>query len=148
MVQVRDIESWKILKGVKCGDLGPKIGFNPKDNGWCSFDHVRIPRTHMMMGLCEVNRDGELSVKGDPRVLYSVMMGIRMLLVKGGGLVALLGVKIALRYCCVRRQFSTLNDTKDERKVLDYQTNSFAMAKLLSRSIVMAMAGEWVIGEH
>lgn len=27
MVQIRDVESWKILPGVKCGDLGPKIGY-------------------------------------------------------------------------------------------------------------------------
>ena len=25
MVQIRDVETWKIREGVKCGDLGPKI---------------------------------------------------------------------------------------------------------------------------
>jgi len=35
----------------------------------------------MLMGLCEVSKEGELSLKGDVRVLYSVMMGIRMLIV-------------------------------------------------------------------
>ena len=78
MVQLRDTETWKVLPGIKCGDLGPKIGFAGKNNGWASFDQVRIPRTHMMMGMCEVSRDGEFSLKGDPRVLYSVMMAIRM----------------------------------------------------------------------
>lgn len=38
MVQIRDVDSWKILPGVNCGDLGPKIGYSSKDNGWCSFD--------------------------------------------------------------------------------------------------------------
>lgn len=38
MVQIRDIETWKIREGVKCGDLGPKIGHFSKDNGWASFN--------------------------------------------------------------------------------------------------------------
>lgn len=33
------------MPGVKSGDLGPKLGYNSKDNGWLTFDHVRIPRT-------------------------------------------------------------------------------------------------------
>jgi len=81
MVQLRDIDTWKILPGVTCGDLGPKIGYNSKDNGWCSFDKVRIPRADMLSGLCEVSKEGEFSINGDPRVLYSSMMGIRMLIV-------------------------------------------------------------------
>ena len=32
------------MPGVKCGDMGPKLGFHNKDNGWLSFDQVRIPR--------------------------------------------------------------------------------------------------------
>lgn len=78
MVQIRDTETWKICPGVKCGDLGPKIGYNGKNNGWASFDSVRIPRMNMMMGLCEFSREGKFKLKGDPRVLYSVMMAIRM----------------------------------------------------------------------
>ena len=27
MVQIRDVETWKMCPGVKCGDLGPKIGY-------------------------------------------------------------------------------------------------------------------------
>ncbi len=85
MVQIRDVNTWKKLPGVECGDLGPKIGYQSKDNGWCQFNKVRIPRTDMLMGLCEVSKEGDFSIKGDPRVLYSVMMGIRMLIVSGMG---------------------------------------------------------------
>lgn len=81
MVQMRDVETWKVRPGVKCGNLGPKFGYNSKDNGWSSYDHVRIPRTDMLMGLCSVSKEGELSMNGDPRVLYSVMMAIRMSIV-------------------------------------------------------------------
>ena len=104
MVQIRDVDTWKMRPGVNCGDLGPKIGYTSKDNGWCSFDKVRIPRTDMLMGLCEVSKEGELSLKGDVRVLYSVMMGISMLIVQSmGPFFTILPTRNAIRYCCVRR---------------------------------------------
>ena len=81
---------------------------------------MRIPRTDMLMGLCEVTKDGEMSLKGDPRVLYSVMMSIRMLIVSSVGLSSLSATKIAMRYCTVRRQFSTQQGTREERQVIDY----------------------------
>ena len=121
MVQIRDVDTWKIRQGVQCGDLGPKIGYNSKDNGWASFDKVRIPRTDMLMGLCEVSKEGEMSLKGDPRVMYSVMMGIRMLIVQSMGMYfSVQAARNAIRYCCVRRQFKTKQGTSEERKVIDY----------------------------
>ena len=65
---------------------------------------MRIPRTDMLMGLCEVSREGEMSLRGDMRVLYSVMMSIRMLIVSACGPVfTMLATRNAIRYCCVRR---------------------------------------------
>ena len=102
--------------------MGPKFGYDTKDNGWCRFDQVRIPRTDMLMGLCEVSKTGEVSLKGDPRVLYSVMMYIRLLIIQETGPITLYASQIAFRYLSVRRQFSTQNGTREERKIIDYQT--------------------------
>jgi len=33
------------MPGVKTGDIGPKLGFRGKDNGWGTFNNVRIPRS-------------------------------------------------------------------------------------------------------
>ena len=74
----------------------------------------------MMMGLCEVTREGKFEQKGDPRVLYSVMMAIRMQIILGAGYMTLASTKIAVRYCAVRRQFSTIEGSKVERRVIDY----------------------------
>ena len=49
----------------------------------------------------------------------------------------------ALRYCIVRRQFSSQQGTKEERKVIDYQPTSFTLAKLIARGYTMAIAGIW-----
>jgi len=38
MVQLRDQETWKHRPGVKTGDIGPKLGYDSKDNGWAEFD--------------------------------------------------------------------------------------------------------------
>ena len=40
------------LPGVTVGDIGPKMGFTAIDNGFLGFDHVRIPRTGMLMKVC------------------------------------------------------------------------------------------------
>ena len=66
------------MKGIKLGDMGPKLGYNCKNNGWCTFDHVRIPRENMPMKFIKVDREGCFSIEGDVRMLYSVMLGIRL----------------------------------------------------------------------
>lgn len=66
------------MKGVNAGDIGPKIGYHSKNNGWCTFDNVRIPRDQMMMKYTKVERDGTFSINGDIRGLYSIMMDIRV----------------------------------------------------------------------
>jgi hypothetical protein len=72
------------------------------------------------MGIATVERDGTFSISGDPRVLYTVMMNIRMLIVKNVGEGLILSSTIALRYNCVRRQFQSLNGSNNERKIIDY----------------------------
>lgn len=38
LVQLRSMEDHSHMKGVKTGDIGPKLGYHSKDNGWCTFD--------------------------------------------------------------------------------------------------------------
>ena len=42
--------------GVMVGDIGAKFSpvMNGTDNGYLMFDHVRIPRNQMLMGLAKV----------------------------------------------------------------------------------------------
>ena len=110
------------LKGVKCGDMGPKMGYNSKNNGWCTFDQVRIPRDQMLMRYTKVDRDGNFSVEGDTRALYSVMMSIRMMMFQHSASFLLRGCLISLRYSVCRRQFQNTEGSKEETKLLDYQT--------------------------
>lgn len=106
-VQLRDVETYKLIKGVLAGDLGPKFGYIAKDNGWAQFDQVRIPRTNMLMGFAEVTKEGVFSLKGDLRVLYTTMMYIRMLIIKDTFHFVMPSVLTAIRYGVVRRQFKS-----------------------------------------
>jgi len=56
LVQLRSRETHLPLPGVTIGDIGPKLGSNSNDNGFVRFDHVRIPRTQMMMRYAKVKR--------------------------------------------------------------------------------------------
>ena len=38
IVQIRDLNTWMPLKGIECGDMGPKMGYHSKNNGFCRFD--------------------------------------------------------------------------------------------------------------
>ena len=38
MVQLRDVDTFNHRPGVLTGDLGPKIGYVSKDNGWAKFE--------------------------------------------------------------------------------------------------------------
>jgi acyl-CoA oxidase len=67
LVWLRDLDTHKFMPGVKTGDMGPKLGYTSKDNGWATFDKVRIPRDQLLMRFVSVDRDGDFSVVSDPR---------------------------------------------------------------------------------
>ena len=49
VVPIRDMATHLPLPGIKVGDIGPKFGYNGVDNGFLSFNHVRVPRDNMLM---------------------------------------------------------------------------------------------------
>lgn len=70
MVQIREFDTHMPRKGVQVGDIGPKLGYNSKDNGWLIMNEVRIPRTHMLCRFAYVDKDGTFEMRGDPKALY------------------------------------------------------------------------------
>lgn len=103
MVQLRDLDTFQRLPGVKTGDLGPKFGYSSKDNGWATFENVRIPRENMLMGLASVDKQGKFKILRDMRVLYTTMLFIRTLICVSVGNFLSAALQIAIRYACVRR---------------------------------------------
>lgn len=123
-VPIRDIETHRALPGIEVGDIGPKFGFTAKDNGYCIFNKVRIPRRNMLMRYVNVDKEGQINLQGNPKVLYSVMMFTRLQLLSSSIFNLTKSLKVAIRYGIVRTQFKNFKNPTTgklvERKLLDY----------------------------
>ncbi|KAG1708241.1 hypothetical protein DVH05_024924 [Phytophthora capsici] len=148
MVQLRDLESHDAMPGVTLGDIGPKIGFNNVDNGYCSFDRVRIPRDQMGMRVATVTPEGKYVKNSDvpQEVLYFTMLQTRMSYIRSSGLALAKASTITIRYSGVRRQGYDANnpDSKEELSVLDYQTQQYRLFPLLAAAYAITLTGNQV----
>ena len=86
MVPIRDMTTHRTLPGIEVGDIGPKFGFDFKDNGYAIFRNVRINRDQMLKRYIDVEKDGTVGLKGNPLVLYSIMMYTRLQVCTGATL--------------------------------------------------------------
>ena len=134
MVQIRDVDTFKHIKGVKSGDMGHKIGYQSKDNGWASLDQVRIPRENMLMRIVNIDKEGKFELRSNPKVLYTTMMLIRYLIIADVPNHCMKALLIAIRYASCRRQFKTIQGSKNERKVIDYQTWQANITPLVAKT--------------
>lgn len=105
IVQIRDMDTHEHMPGIKTGGMGPKFGFNSKDNGWMTMDHVVIKKENMLSRFNYIDEDGCYSVNGDPRVLFGTMMKTRIMIFSGAYLALLFVCLNSIRYSTVRRQF-------------------------------------------
>jgi acyl-CoA oxidase len=117
---IRDREHHKPLPGVEVGDIGPKMGYLAKDNGYLLFTNYRIPRSNLLSRYCKLDREGKFSLDGDPRILFAVMLGMRAWIVCSVWRFSAQASMIAGRYSVTRRQFISYKDSKKENKLLDY----------------------------
>lgn len=53
-----DTKTMSLLPGVIVGEMGPKAGLNGIDNGFATFNNVRIPRESMLNRTGDVTPDG------------------------------------------------------------------------------------------
>ena len=65
LVPIRDPNTFSTVDGVEAGDIGPKQGFNTKDNGFARFNNLEIPRRNMLMKYHVVSKEGKYSLQGD-----------------------------------------------------------------------------------
>ncbi|KAI5655741.1 hypothetical protein M9H77_32928 [Catharanthus roseus] len=147
IVQLRSLEDHQPLPGVTVGDIGMKFGngaYNTMDNGVLRFDHVRIPRDHMLMRFSQVTRDGKYKQSDVPRQLvYGTMVYVRQTIVQDASSALSRAVCIATRYSAVRRQFGSQNGGP-ETQVIDYKTQQSRLFPLLASAYAFRFAGEWL----
>lgn len=135
IVQIRDLETHQPMPGVEIGDIGPKMGYAAKENGFLKFTNVRIPLENMPMRYWEINPEGVLIKKGNPKIIYSSMMKTRTVLLEISSFYLGKGVAIALRYSFFRRQFK--GDNKEEIPVIQYQLQQARLFGFLAKAYAM-----------
>ncbi|KAJ3196171.1 fatty-acyl coenzyme A oxidase [Entophlyctis luteolus] len=80
LLQLRDLETGKLLPGVVCGDVGPKAGRDGLDNGWIQLQNVVIPRMSMLMSMCQIDSDGNVTGPIHPALMYATLIPERFTL--------------------------------------------------------------------
>ncbi|KAK8481169.1 hypothetical protein V6N13_035083 [Hibiscus sabdariffa] len=147
IVQLRSLDDHLPLPGITVGDIGMKFGsgaYNSMDNGVLRFDHVRIPRDQMLMGVSQVTREGKFMQSDVPRQLvYGTMVYVRQKIVADASCALSRAVCIATRYSAVRRQFGSHNGGP-ETQVIDYKTQQNRLFPLLASAYAFRFVGEWL----
>jgi len=157
MVQLRD-ENHDPMPGIDVGDIGPKMGYNLVDNGYCRFDHVRIPRDHMLSKYKVITDNGELqstraikkgSAASSNKLKYLVMIRTRVGLAYSAYSTLAKACTIAIRYSAVRIQgFKNTRQgslQSGENQVLDYKMQQYRLFKWLSMSYAFYFVAEDLI---
>lgn len=62
------------------------------------LNNVRIPREYMLMKYAKVSKDGEFKKVGNEKVLYGIMLGIRLLISGYSMRILGHGLTVAIRY--------------------------------------------------
>lgn len=82
IVQLRDEETHKPMKGITIGEIGNKVGFGTVNNGFLGFDNVRIPLHNMLMKNAKVLESGEFIKPKSSLLTYGTMMFVRVVVIK------------------------------------------------------------------
>ncbi|KAM9326328.1 peroxisomal acyl-coenzyme A oxidase 2 [Gastrophryne carolinensis] len=132
IVPIRSLRDHSPLPGITVGDIGPKMSFEHIDNGYLIMRNIRIPKENMLSRFSEVLPDGSYVKRGSDKINYFTMIAVRVSLIHGEVLEALMkACTIAVRYSVVRRQ-SELKPGDREAKILDYQTQQQKLLPLVA----------------
>ena len=112
--------------------MGPKAGLNGLDNGFATFNNVRIPRENLLNRTGDVTPDGKyVTPFKDPSKRFGVSLGAlsngRVGLTHYACCFQNIALTVAIRYAAVRRQFGANGNgkTKEELPILEYQLMVF-----------------------
>ncbi|KAE9167378.1 Peroxisomal acyl-coenzyme A oxidase 1, partial [Phytophthora fragariae] len=147
LVQLRSLEDHQPLPGIEVGDIGPKVGFNGVDNGYCAFHKVRVPRENMMMRYAKVLPDGTFVKPKSDKLVYLTMVQVRAYMIKTLGVQMGAASTICTRFSAARIQGRT-PDNKGEFQVLDYQNQQHKLFPLIAISYAAHFAGTSLVEMH
>lgn len=142
IVQIRDLTTHKPLQGIMVGDIGPKFGYNAKDNGYLRFNNVPIPRDNLLAKYVQVDQTGKFKRTGNEKILYGTMMGVRSAIIQRSPINLARVLTIGVRYSLIRTQFR--DELGNERTIFDYQLQQDKIIPLIADSYAMLFSGQKV----
>lgn len=139
IVPLRDKKTYNVLPGIIIGDCGKKLGQESIDNGFILFNNFRIPRENMLNKMSNVTREGkfETSIPSPDQRLALILGGIsqgRLLIIGFAPRIIGYGLKIALRFAAMRRQFGKPGD-KEEIALIEYPLHQYRLFPYLGNVI-------------
>lgn len=141
VVPLRNPHDYSMKPGVVIGDLGKKMGRDGIDNGWVQFSNVRIPRQFMLMKHTKVSREGKVKEPPLAQLTYGALITGRTAMVLDSSASSKRITTIAIRYACVRRQFSA-TPGQPETCLIDYAMHQRRLMPLLAQTYAMQFAGD------
>ncbi|XP_076083780.1 peroxisomal acyl-coenzyme A oxidase 1-like isoform X1 [Mytilus galloprovincialis] len=147
MVQIRSMEDHSVLPGIEVGVIGNKFGYGTNDNGFLSFDKLRIPRENMLMRYSQVHDDGTYVKPQNAKLAYGSMVLIRSSIVSDAARGLAQACVISIRYSAVRRQTEAYPGG-EEPQILDYQTQQYRLFPLLASAYSLQLAGKYVFNTY
>lgn len=120
------------MNGIEVGEIGPKAGYTTKDNGYLAFTNYRVPRSSILSRYINVNPDGMIAIEGNPKVAYATMLLIRVTLLRFSYMASTLGLYYTMNYTLFRTQFQSLSNSREERRLIDYQATQKKLIPILA----------------
>lgn len=148
LVQIRSLEDHSPLPGITIGDIGPKFGTNSNDNGYLSFNKIRIPRFNMLAKFSNVTSDGKYvkAPSGGGAGVYGSMTLVRGNIAAGAFGPLASAATIAIRYAAVRRQ-EPGKEQGFERPVLDYTSVQWRLLPQVATAYALRFMGYSLVDE-
>lgn len=146
-VALRDPSSHKLLPGRFAIDMGPKKGAPSMDNGYITFDHVRIPRNTLLSRFQTVDSKGKYEVQNQQGKLLirGTMTLVRVGLCEIAAHHAARASLIAVRYALIRRQGTSLpGESKLERQIIDYPGVQQRLFTAIASSYALTFAARYM----
>ena len=112
------------LPGIDIGDIGSKLGFRNSDQGYCSFDKYRIPKSALLCRFVSISDDGVFKASNSQakKLTYGGMLNLRSLIIRMSHYYIGKQAVIAARYSFKRRQFDGRDgEGYPEALVIQYQ---------------------------
>lgn len=156
VVELRD-EDGNVLPGISIMDNGHKMGLNGVDNGRIAFDHVAVPRAHLLDRFGQVAEDGTYtSPIENPGRRFFTMVGTLVqgrVAVSGSAVAASkLALTIALRHAYTRTQFAPPDKDAStppppETLLIDYLSHQRRLLPRIATSYAMHFAQQALVDE-